>query len=141
MTPARRALVVLGLGIAVVVGTSLPASATFTDRAALATPTVGTATVAAPGGVTGTLACKPRTAAMGVTWTPSGSPAVSGYRVTVHFSDGYEQSAVVPGAAASSWSDSIPTYNVTAYGVRYSVTTLTTYGWFTQSGLTGSFQC
>ena len=75
------------------------------------------------------------------TWAPSATPGVSGYRVTTRFSDGFVQSEVVNGAATSSWSKSITTYNVTAYAVQYSVTTLTTYGWATASGLTGSFRC
>jgi hypothetical protein len=59
----------------------------------------------------------------------------------VHFSDGVKQSSFVAGASSAAWSSSIATYNVTAYAVRYSVTTQTTYGWFTQSALTGSFRC
>jgi len=140
MTAVRRVLAVLGLALAVVVGSSIPASATFTDRAAL-TMTLGTATVAAPGNVVGKLTCGASSSTMNVTWTPSGSARVTGYTVTVHFSDGYEQTETVAGASASTWSKSITTYNVTAYAIRYSVTTQTNYGWYTQSGLTGSFRC
>ena len=141
MTTVRRVLAVLGLALTVVVGSSIPASATFSDTAVLATSSVSTLTVAGPGNVTGTLTCGPSNSTLGVTWTPSGSRGVSGYRVTVLYSDGFEQSEVVNGAATSSWSKATTTYNVTAYAVRYSVTTLTTYGWFTESGLTGSFRC
>ena len=137
----RRMLAVLGLALTVVVGSSIPAAAAFSDTVSLATTSASTLTVVAPGNVTGTLTCGPSTSTMGVTWNPSGSRGVTGYRVTVLYSDGYEQSEVVNGAAASSWSKSTTTYNVTAYAVRYSVTTLTSYGWFTQSGLTGSFRC
>jgi hypothetical protein len=102
---------------------------------------VGTLTVVAPGAVTGKLTCGASTSTMGVTWNPSGSKGVSGYRVTVFFSDGFQQTEDVTGASTSTWSKAITTYNVTAYSVRYSVTTLTTYGWSTQSALTGSFRC
>jgi len=141
MTTVRRVLAVLGLALAVVVGSSIPASATFSDKAVLTTTSVSTLTVAAPGAVTGKLTCGPSSSTMGVTWTPSGTRGVSGYRVTVLFSDGYEQTEDVAGASTASWSKPITTYNVTAFSVRYSVTTLTTYGWITESALTGSFRC
>ena len=141
MTATRRLLAVLGLALSIVVGSSIPASAGFADTATLATTSVSTLTVVAPGAVTGKLTCGGTNSTMGVTWNPSGSKGVSGYRVTVLFSDGYQQTEDLAGGSTSSWSKSITTYNVTAYSVRYSVTTLTTYGWSTQSALTGSFRC
>jgi hypothetical protein len=141
MTGIKRALATLGLALSIVLGTVLPASATFSDTESLPTMSISTATVTAPGTVTGSLTCGGSNSTMGVTWVPSASPGVSGYRVTTRFSDGFVQSEVVNGAATSSWSKSITTYNVTAYSVRYSVATLTTYGWSTQSALTGSFRC
>ena len=134
MTAVRRALQVLGLALAVIVGRSIPAAAGLADTASVTPMTVGTATVAAPGNVVGKLTCSQTTSTMNVTWTPSGSDKVTGYTVTVHFSD-------VAGASSAAWSSSIATFNVTAFAVRYSVTTQTTYGWFTQSALTGSFRC
>jgi hypothetical protein len=141
MTAMRRMLAVLGLAVAVVVGSSIPASATFSDTARLATNSVGTLTVDAPGGVTGKLTCGGTNSTMSVTWNPSGTRGVSGYRVIVLFSDGFEQIEDVTGAATGSWSKPITTFNVTKYAIQYSVTTLTTYGWSAQSGLTGSFRC
>jgi hypothetical protein len=141
MTAVRRALQALGLALAIVLGSSIPASAGLADTAAVPAMTLGTATVVAPGNVVGKLTCGPTTSTMNVTWTPSGSAKVTGYTVTVHFSDGVQQSSFVAGASSAAWSSSIATYNVTAYAVRYSVTTQTTYGWFTQSALTGSFRC
>jgi hypothetical protein len=139
MTTARRVLAVVGLALAVIVGSSLPAAATWSDTAGLSPMTVATATVAAPGNVVGTLTCG-STATMSVTWTASTAAKISGYKVTVLFSDGFEQTETVA-ATATSWSSSITTYNVTAYSIRYSVTTQTTSGWFSQSGFTGSFRC
>jgi hypothetical protein len=141
MTAVRRVLAVLGFALTVVVGSSIPASATFADSAVLATSSVGTITVGAPGAVTGKLTCGGTNSTMGITWTASGTRGVTGYRVTVLFSDGFQQTEDVAGASTGSWSKSITTYNVTAYSVRYSVTTLTSYGWSTQSALTGSFRC
>ena len=140
MNTFKRFLTVLALAVSVVVGSSIPASATFSDSSALPTITFGTATVAAPGNVVGGLVCGKTDSTMKVTWTASSSARVSGYRVIIHWSDGFETIRDVA-ATATSWSEGTTTYNVTKYSVRYSVTTLTDYGWFTQSGLTGSFQC
>jgi hypothetical protein len=141
MSSIKRAVATLGLALTILIGSGLPASASFSDTASLPAMSISTVTVAAPGNVVGKLTCGASNSTMGVTWNPSGTQGVSGYRVTVHFSDGFQQTEVVNGAATSSWSKSITTYNVTAYAVQYSVTTLTTYGWSTASGLTGSFRC
>jgi hypothetical protein len=140
MSTIKRLLTLAGLIVAVVVGSSIPASAGYSETVTSPTLGFGTATVAAPSAVTGSLVCGSSTSTMGVTWGASTAGRVSGYRVTVHFSDGYVQHTTVP-ATATSWTKSIATYNVTAYAIRYSVTTVTDYGWFTQSGLTGSFRC
>ena len=140
MTAIRRLLAVLGMALAVVVGSSIPASAAFSDIASLPTMALGTATVGAPGDVTGYLSCGPTDSTMQVTWTSSTASSVSGYRVTVHWSDGFESVRDVA-ATATSWTETTTTYNVAKYSIRYSVTTLTDYGWYTESGLTGSFQC
>lgn len=140
MTPARRLVAVLGLALVVVAAVGIPASASFSDNAALPTMSAGTATVAAPGNVTGRLTCASRNSTMEVSWTASTARNITGYRVTTHFSDGFDQSETVA-ATATSWSKSISTLNVTQYSVRWSVTTLTAYGWTTRSVLTGSAQC
>jgi hypothetical protein len=140
MTGIKRLLTTIGLALAIVVGAGIPASASFSDTTALPTITLSTATVAAPTDVVGSLKCAKTTSTMNVTWTSSTSSRVSAYRVTVHFSDGYTQSEDTA-ATATSWTKDISTYNVTKYSIRYSVTTMTDYGWYTESALTGSFQC
>jgi hypothetical protein len=77
---------------------------------------------------------------MSATWTASGARSVSGYLVTVHFSDGFKQTVQL-GPTATSWSSSISTYNVTAYAVQYSVATQTSYGWTAESDRTARFSC
>jgi hypothetical protein len=101
---------------------------------------LATATVAAPGTVTGNLACT-RPAVMSATWTASTSARVTGYQVTVYFSDGFVQKVNPLPATATSWSASIEPYYVTAFSVQYSVTTLTDYGWSKESPRTPAFQC
>ncbi len=139
MTGIRRALVLLGILTGLMVTTSLPASATFSVSSALPTTTINTLVVAAPTNFVGHLTCA-ATSTMSATWTASVSPRISGYLITVYFSDGFTQTVQL-GAAATSWSATIAEYNVTAYSVRYSVTTQTSIGWFKESAKTGSFQC
>jgi hypothetical protein len=138
-TGVRRLLAVLGTAVALIFGTVLPASAGFADKEAI-TLTAGTVTVAAPGNVVGKLTCGSTSSTMNVTWTASTSSRVSGYRITVHFSDGYKQHTDVD-ASATSWTAPIPTYNVTAFSIRYTVTTYTEYGWEKETENTGRFQC
>jgi len=138
MTGIRRGLILLGLTVAVVIGASLPASATFSEAVAVKT-TISTATVAAPTNVVGKLTCG-RPATMSATWTQSTSTRVSGYRVSVYFSDGFVQTVEL-GATATSWSTTIDPYYVTAYTIQYSLTTETNYGWSKESPRTVAFQC
>jgi hypothetical protein len=138
MTGIRRGLVLLGRTVAVVIGASIPASATYADAVAVKT-TITTATVAAPTNVVGKLMCG-RPATMSATWTQSTTARVSGYRVSVYFSDGFVQTVEL-GPTATSWSATIDPYYVTAYSIQYSLTTETNYGWSKESPRTVAFQC
>jgi hypothetical protein len=117
-----------------------PAQASFGDSTATPTMQVTTTTVAAPGSFKGSLTCGSTSATMAASWTLSGTPQVSGYLVTVYFSDGYTQTVQL-GTTATSWSAVIGIYNVTAYQVQYSVTTQTSYGWTKESARTAWFHC
>ena len=141
MSTTRRILVLLTLIGAILAGSSA-AQASYADLATVtASPiTIGTATVAVPTTGPGSLTCGRTTATMGLTWTKSSAARVAGYRVTVYFSDGYVQT-VDKAATDTSWSQAITLYNVTAYAVRYTVTTQTTYGWTAESTPTSWFQC
>ena len=138
MNGIRRGLILLGLTVAVIVGASIPASATYSDSVTIRT-TVNTATVVAPGNVVGKLTCG-RPATMAATWTLSSAPQVTGYLVSVYFSDGFVQT-VQMGPTATSWSATIDPYYVTAYTINYTVTTQTAYGWSKESAHTAAFQC
>jgi hypothetical protein len=138
MTGIRRTLVLFGLTVAAVIGTTPTAHATFSDSVAVSTG-IGTATVAPVTNLVGELTCT-SPATMSATWTRSTTPRVSGYAVEVHFSDGYVQTVEL-GPTATSWSASIETYSVTVDSVQYSVTTKTDYGWTAKTALTPAFQC
>jgi len=143
MTGIRRTVLLLSLTVAVVVGglgPAHPAQASFSKTVTAASTQLATATVAPPTDVTGSLTCGKSSATMAATWTASTSARVSGYLVTVRFSDGFVQN-VQMGAGATSWSDSISLYQATAHAIQYSVTTQTTYGWTTESAPTGWFSC
>ena len=138
MNGIRRGLILLGVTVAVVVGVTLPASATYADSVAIR-PTISTATVAAPANLVGKLVCG-RPATMSATWSLSTSTRVSGYLVSVYFSDGYVQTLQLA-PTATSWSYPISDYNVTAYSIQYTVTTQTDYGWTKESAHTAVFGC
>ena len=143
MSIVRRALVLTALTVAVTasaIAVTLPAWASWADSASVATTTYSTANVLAPTNVAGSLTCGNPNSTMGLTWTKSTTSQISGYLVTVYFSDGYTQTVQLA-STASSWSQSITTYNVTAYAVQYSVTTQTNYKWTKESTRTGWFQC
>jgi hypothetical protein len=138
MTGIRRGLILLGLTVAVIIGAGVPASATYADAVAVQT-TISTTTVAAPGSIVGKLTCgAPST--MSATWVKSTTARISGYRVSVYFSDGFVQTVEL-GSTATSWSSTIDPYYVTAYSIQYSVTTRTDYGWSKESPRTVAFQC
>ena len=142
MTAIRRTALTLALTLTAILGSAgstSPALASFSDSAARST-SITTATVNAPGNVVGSLTCGRSSATMGATWNLSATPRVSGYTVTVYFSDGFVQ-VVELGPTATSWSAPIAPYYVTAFSVQYSVTTVTDYGWVKESTRTGSFQC
>ena len=138
MNRIRRGLILLGLTVAVIVGASVPASANYSDAVVVRT-TVNSTSVAAPGNIVGKLTCG-RPATMSATWSLSGTTRVSGYLVSVYFSDGFVQTVQL-GPTATSWSTTIDPYYVTAYSINYTVTTQTAYGWSKESAHTAAFQC
>jgi len=140
MTDARRVAAVLGLAFAVVLGSSFPASAGFGDTVRIAT-TLSTQLVAAPGDVSGAVVCTEPDSVFSLSWRLSSTPRVAAYRVTLHHSDGSVTRRDVA-ASQSSWTTTVPNHRLKqGNSFQASVTTLTDYGWSTQSPLTGSFTC
>jgi hypothetical protein len=142
MTTTRRIPVLIAVVAGVLFASGAAAQASFSDSAKVtASPmSIATGSVAAPASDPGSLTCRSTSATMALTWTKSTSARVSGYLVTVYFSDGYTQTVPLA-STATSWSQAIALYNVTAYSVRYSVTTQTDYGWTAESTATGWFRC
>jgi len=152
MTGIRRVLTLIGLTLAIIVGASIPASATFADFVRVAGPTVTTITVPAPTNVewknvTCTKTVDPATGAVTSTlsamveWQRMATPrGGTGYRVTAHPSNGASfvfaqtDATTFEGQGGASQTNS-------ALSLRFSVTTLTSYGWTAQSALTPALTC
>ena len=93
MSMTRRALTVAGLTTAVLIGGSIPASATFSEAVTVSTA-VGAATIAPPTQVEARTFCTTTvdpvtqvattTSSVKIEWWASTSPRATGYRVTVH---------------------------------------------------------
>jgi hypothetical protein len=138
MNGIRRGLLVLGLTVAVTLGTAgstAPAQATFADSAAVST-TISTGTVAAPTRVEAKWVCTTTpegttTTEVKIEWWRSTSPGVTGYLITVHEADGssYELARVGPTDEIYYHADE----QLYAAQPDFSVTTLTSYGWTAQS--------
>jgi len=132
MNCVRRTAVLLGLTAAVVIGSSIPASATFTEGAPLSVqPAITTAAVAAPTDVDVSLTCDQFNTYATVTWKRSATKdGVSGYEVrgdvpgspTVVLQAGPNQNRLTYTAVRSP-----------GHTVPVTVTTKTTYGWSTTS--------
>jgi hypothetical protein len=156
MTSTRRILILIGLTVAVIVGASIPASATFSEAVTVPT-TVETITVAAPTSVsTGGTKCVTYNTTWNATtnswntaselqakvsWKASTTTkGVIGYLVNVVLADGTRYPIQVVPATTLSVSG---TYDV-AYAqanLRVSVTTLTSYGWIKESAPSGVIRC
>ncbi len=142
MNTGTRVLTLIGLVAGVLFASGAAAQASYSDSVKVtATPiSFSTGTVAAPVSGPGSLTCRSSSATMALTWNPSTSARVTGYVVNVRFSDGFVQYVEMP-ATATSWSQVIQLYQVTAYAVSYSVTTRTSYGWTAESAPTAWFRC
>lgn len=132
MSRIRRALTVTALALAVSVGLAAPATATFADTV-VAKSTITTLTVSAPSSVTVAGGCRPWWYAGTVRWSASTTTrGVTGYRVLAHLHTG--QSVVMGETDASTTSLDINVRKGNLFHLpRFSVVTLTSYGWTARS--------
>ena len=137
----RRLLVLAGTVLTIMIGTSVSASATFADSATLPTTSITTGTVDAPTRLeVKNVSCSAWTVSAMVEWQPSRAPGVRGYRVTAHLTNG--QSLIMAEVGAS-------TYEYTGQydrawlqnQPRFTVTTLTAYGWTAESVKSNVLTC
>jgi hypothetical protein len=139
-TPVRRVAVLALLVAALVLGSSLPSWASFSDAAAVNT-TVETATVVPPTNLTSRTKCVGSDATVTLNWSASTSTRVSGYRIRVHFGGGAYQDQTTLAATATTWSGTTPVFYVNNYTMTFTVWTLTQYGWTAESAHTARILC
>ena len=150
MTTTRRILVLAGTILTVMIGSSIPASATFADSVGLPTMSVSTLTVQAPTQVEVQGSCTsttdPFTGVVTTTvhakveWWRSPSPGVTGYRVTAHLNNGTSYVMATTSAIADEVFGTADAGYV-AYQPRFTVTTLTSYGWTALSAMSNVLTC
>ena len=149
MTSIRRIAVLLSIATAVLVGGMLPADAQLADNASAPTMAISSVDVLAPTKVS-TAGTKCTSAWNGwtwvttlnakVSWTASPSRGVSGYAITAIFSDGTRYPVAQVGPTATSMTGNYDA-SYASQNIRVSVTTLTSYGWTEESGMSGAITC
>ncbi len=133
MTGIRRALILIGLALAVMVGGVLPASATFAKSVSLAPITAQTDSIAAPRNLNGSITCADQW--NGWAWQSRMTATVTWQRSTSQDVVRYRVEAVVPnyGTLEFTTTDNRMTFQEWALGQRIpvtvTVTAITDYGW------------
>ena len=157
MNRIRRSAVLLGLTASVIVGSSIPASATFTESVRTNTATLQALTVAAPAAVNVNDYCSTTSYTYWngwtnvtvtenwynatVTWPASTTQrGVTGYRVMAHLNNG---ASVVMGETNASTRSVTQTVDqgYLAYEPRLSVITLTGTSWSAETPRTAVLTC
>jgi len=139
MNSIRRIAVLLSIATAVLFGGMLPADAQFANSASLPTVEIASLDVAAPTGVSTSGSTCGTNLNLKVSWTKSTTTrGVTGYEVTVYRGDGSTGTVTTTNASTTTYSG---TYARGFQTYRFSVTTLTSYGWTKESVLSGGFTC
>jgi hypothetical protein len=153
----RRSAVLLGLTASVIVGSSIPASATFGESVRSTTGTLRALTVAAPASVNVSDYCSTTSYTYWngwtnvtvtenwynatVTWPASTTQrGVTGYRVMAHLNNGTSVQMEQTAANDRSVSARVER-SYLAYQPRISVITLTSYGWTAETARTAVLSC
>ncbi|CAA9257105.1 MAG: hypothetical protein AVDCRST_MAG57-2424 [uncultured Blastococcus sp.] len=141
MNRIRRSAVLLGLTAAVVVGSSIPAAATFSESVSTNTATLGAATVAAPTRISFTMTCVDGARLGKLSWTASSTARINRYAIDVEVLGQTRQFTAAAGATTVEYSvaarDLQPRTPMTA-----TVTTVTQYGWTkTSSSVPAVWSC
>jgi hypothetical protein len=137
----RRAVLVLALLTAVVLGLALPARADFTDQAASPAMSVTTVTVQPPTGLStaGSSCDTDGTLHLRLSWTKSATARVSSYRIRTYTFFGLVNVPLgTVSATTTSVSADLPQNSL---GYAFTATTVTDYGWTAESDKTGTIRC
>jgi hypothetical protein len=140
MTGIRRAVVLVGLTLAVTIGPAIHASAGFAGSATVTTG-ISTGTVAAPASVTVNDYCQGYWYTITASWPASATTrGVTGYRVTAYLNDGTSYVMAQTDALTRSTTSSVDQYYLTRQP-RIAVATLTSYGWTAETPRTAVLAC
>ena len=140
-TRVRRLVAIVGVAVAILLGTALTAGATFSEKASVPSVQVSTATLAPVDGLeVKFVVCDLSTVSAQVEWRRSAARGVSGYRVTAHLQNG--QTEVISQAGPDvlevrfsrdlTWLQRRPAFTVTV---------LTSYGWTSQTARSAVLTC
>ena len=140
---ARRALLLLGAVLTLALITTGTAQAAFSKTLTVPPATITTATVQ-PVSALSTVGstCSNGTLALHLSWAKSTTPRISGYRVRMYTNVGVNWALGTVSAGSTSYDASVSVH-VNNYPTTYqfTVTTLTDYGWTTESARTGALPC
>lgn len=139
----QRLWVVAGAAFAAVALMAGVAVASFADSTPARSTAITTATVDPPTNVTiRPVSCRGRDVQIAVSWSPSGTPGVSGYVATAYFNDGTSQALgqVDAGTTSTTYTSTVPN-GATIITVAVRVTTMTTYGWTATSPISQWVTC
>jgi hypothetical protein len=138
VTALRRSVLLVAAAIVTVVGlTVTPAQAGFDDTAAMATLTVGSATIAPATNVRAGALCGSWLSLGSVSWSPSPSKDVTGYTVVAYRNNGPATSL----GTTNGTTTSVSTFIANGSTYSFSVTTVTSYGWMAEPARTGTIRC
>ena len=127
MNAVRRTALLLGLTAAVVVGSTIPASATF-SATAQQTATLGTAAVQAPSNLKIVIRCDASTLYADVSWTKSTSARISAYAIDATINGGPMSFRAGPSTGTFTYSTG-RVWSSYPMPVSLTVTAETQYGW------------
>jgi hypothetical protein len=137
----RRALVLVALATAMIIGAALPSSASFSESVSLPATTIGTATVAAPTGVQVTYKCYGWGVQVTLDWGLSTTQrGVKGYEIRTYVGTA-SQVQTVKGPTETTWTASADKTFANGNAFDFTVTTLTSYGWTAESAHTQQVAC
>ena len=132
MSHTVRAAILTGLCSVIMIGATVPALASYADRAAVAT-TIGTLTVQPPAEVSSAGSwCNNGVLSADFSWRPSPTAQVTGYIVRTFRADGTSTVFAETNAATTEVTGIYPSHGQAAT-VAITVTTRTSYGWTKES--------
>jgi hypothetical protein len=137
----RRALILVALATAMIIGAALPSSASFSDSVSVPATTIGTATVAAPTGVQVTYKCYGWGVEVTLDWNLSTTQrGVTGYEIRMYVGTASQVQAR-KGPTETTWTANADKSFANGNTFDFTVTTLTSYGWTSESVHTQQVAC